>query len=119
MPRDNPGCPIEPRRPRCANPLCTDAATHFPVILFGPTDEIQPDPLPYRLEVPKGMCSACQPGFEPERFFTTAAQAGINLMLEREGRAEADYSRLRVEWVGVDDPSIADIVGGGQARLWF
>jgi hypothetical protein len=110
---------VEPRRPKCANPLCSDAATHFPVIRIARVDQMPREPLPYSLEVPKGMCPACQPGFEPERFFAEEARASMAAMLEREGRPAADFDRLHLEWVSVEEPCFAELAGGGAARLWF
>ena len=105
--------------PRCANPRCAAEATHYPVISFGPIAHPDGDPLPYRLEAPRGMCGACQDGFDPAFFFTDTAKAGMAAMIDREQRIPPDFTRLKLEWVSVDEPAFAEIAGGGQARLWF
>lgn len=105
------------RRAICANPLCAAAATHFPVIHFGPAKH--PGPLPYKLEAPKGLCLGCQPGFDPAAFFADEAKADMGKMIVANGMPQPDFDRLELEWLPIDHPHFAEIAGGGEARLWF
>lgn len=104
---------------KCANPRCATAATHYPAISFGPIAHREDAAFPYRLEVPRGMCPGCQDGFDPAFFFGDTARAAMATMIEREHRVSPDFTRLKVEWVAIADPALAEIAGGGHARLWF
>jgi hypothetical protein len=103
----------------CMNATCPSLGTHFPVILFGPANRIPGEALPYRLEVPKAVCLACQRHFQPEVYISDEARAKVQEHLARHGRPMPDYRRLFVTWKSLVDPTWAELKNGGEARFWF
>lgn len=112
--------PVWPTAERkCSNEHCPNAGTHYPVIRFGAHSRLPGQLLPYRIEVPKAVCMACQPGFKPDVYVTEEARSRIGATIADGGKAEPDFSKLIVTWSPIDDEVWTELKGGGEARFWF
>jgi hypothetical protein len=103
----------------CSFQGCQQTAREFPVIQFGPVGRLPGGKCAYRLEVPKAVCEGHMSAFRPATFVDEPAQAKIDAMLTKHGMEKGDYGRLFVIWKPLSDPAWAELVDGGQARLWF
>jgi hypothetical protein len=108
--------PAEPHGPKCFVPTCHHRGTDWPEIHFWSVERTDCPP-PYRLEIPRAICTVHQSQFDPQVYFTETAKAGMRDMIVSGGAAEPDYQRLVVVWKPIDDPVFVELQDTGQARL--